>query len=79
VAVTSWFVANGNLTAAAVTAGNVRRSDVLWHDVDGRLEELGLDRDPAAASSIARGAAMDGDAIVAYVRSEIEDRPSDNG
>ncbi len=34
VGVTSWFAANGNPTAAAVTAGYVQRSDVYWWDVE---------------------------------------------
>jgi hypothetical protein len=72
VGVTSWFAANGNPTAAAVTAGYVQRSDVYWWDVERRLEELGLDRDPNAASSMARGRAMDAEAIVAYVLREFE-------
>ena len=67
VGVTSWFAANRNPTAAAVTAGYVQRSDVYWWDVERRLEELGIDPDPAAVSSMARGAAMDGDEIVGNV------------
>ena len=78
VAVTSWFAANGNPTAAAVTAGYVRRTDAYWWDVERRLEDLGLDRDPAAGSSMARGAAMDGNEIVSYVWSELE-AGGDNG
>ena len=73
VAVTSWFAAKGNPTAAAVTAGFVRRSNVYWWDVERRLEELGIDRDPAAVSYMARGAAMNGDEIVQYVLSELEE------
>ena len=72
VGVTSWFAAN-NPTAAAVTAGYLGRTDVFWKDVDGRLEQLGIDRDPAAASSMARGAGMDGNDIVHYVLSELEE------
>ena len=54
VGVTSWFAANGNPTAAAITAGYLQRTDVFWNDIDGRLEELGIDRDPAAAAWLAR-------------------------
>ena len=73
VGVTSWFAANGNPTAAAITAGYLQRTDVFWHDVDGRLEELGIDRDPAAAAWLARGGGMDGTEIVQYVLSELEE------
>ena len=72
VGVTSWFAANGNPTAAAVTAGYVQRSDVYWWDVERRLEEFAIDCDAGAAASMARGAEMDGDAMVAYVLNELE-------
>ncbi len=71
--VTSWFAANGNPTAAAVTAGYLELSRESWKEVDERLQALGFDRDPAAASAMTRGAGMDVDAIIAYVLRELEE------